>query len=75
MERSISASQFKAQCLALLDEVAETGLPLVVTKRGVAVAKLVPVSEEEPLELLGSVRYAREADLLSPVDQEWDADR
>ena len=43
-ERSIPASQFKAQCLALLDEVAETRQPLVVTKRGKPVAKVVPAA-------------------------------
>lgn len=73
--RKIAASQFKARCLALLDEVEETGIPLVVTKRGRAVAKLVPVGEGRSPDLLGSIRYDREEDLLSPVDQVWDANR
>jgi prevent-host-death family protein len=38
--KTVSAGDFKARCLASLDEVAETRLPLVVTKRGRAVAKL-----------------------------------
>jgi prevent-host-death family protein len=53
--RSIAASEFKAKCLALLDEVAETKEELVVTKRGKAVAKVVPA--EEPRSLIGSVTY------------------
>ena len=73
--QSISASQFKARCLALLDEVAETGIPLVVTKRGRPVAKLMPVHLEAAPSLLGSVSYAREEDLLAPVEDTWDADR
>ncbi|HEX4747316.1 MAG TPA: hypothetical protein VFU99_10590 [Gaiellaceae bacterium] len=36
--RTIAAGKFKAQCLRLLDEVAETGETIVVTKRGKAVA-------------------------------------
>ena len=40
-QRSISASEFKAKCLALLDEVAEKGQPLVVTKRGKPVARVL----------------------------------
>lgn len=71
----ISASQFKARCLALLDEVAATGLPLVVTKRGKPVAKLVSVDEPGPVDLRGSVGYEREEDLLSPVDEIWESDR
>ena len=73
--REIPASQFKARCLALLDEVAATGQPLVVTKRGKPVAKLVSLGEQSPADLRGSVRYEREEDLLSPVDDAWEADR
>ena len=38
VQRRIPASEFKAKCLALLDEVAETKATLVITKRGKAVA-------------------------------------
>ena len=53
--RTIGADEFKARCLALLSEVAESGRPLVVTKRGKPVARVVPV--EEPPSLRGSVVY------------------
>ena len=53
--REIQASEFKAKCLALLDEVAETKETLVVTKRGKPVAQIVPA--EEPRSLLGTVTY------------------
>lgn len=69
--RSVPAGTFKARCLALLDEVATTGRDLVVTKRGRAVARVVPV--EPPRPLLGSVR--RERDIVSPVAGEWEAAR
>lgn len=70
------ASQFKAQCLALLDRVAETGVPLVVTKRGKPVARLVPVGGgAEPPDLLGSVSYDSIDDLLAPVGDVWEAER
>jgi prevent-host-death family protein len=39
----ISAAEFKATCLDLMDEVDRTGAPIVVTKRGRAVAQLAPV--------------------------------
>lgn len=70
-DRSMPAGEFKARCLALLDEVAATGRPLTVTKRGRPVAQLVAVSPPRPL--LGSI--VRESDLVSPVDVDWDADR
>jgi prevent-host-death family protein len=70
--KTISASQFKARCLALLDEVAANGESLVVTKRGKPVAKVEPV--EPPRSLLGSVRInVSEDELLAPIDVEWDA--
>lgn len=76
-EETMAASVFKAQCLAVLDRVAETGLPVVVTKRGRPVARLVPVAAPAagPPDLLGSVRYDRDEDLLAPVGDEWEADR
>ncbi len=40
----IAASEFKAKCLRLLDEVEERGRILVITKRGRPVAKVVPIS-------------------------------
>lgn len=54
-EREITASQFKARCLRLLDEVAESGETLVITKHGRPVARVVPpVSADD---LLGSVHF------------------
>lgn len=41
--RTIAAGEFKARCLRLMDEVQETGVPIVVTKRGQPVSRLVPV--------------------------------
>lgn len=43
-ETTIAASEFKAKCLRLLDEVAE-GATLVITKHGKPVARVAPVSE------------------------------
>jgi len=40
--KTINATEFKAKCLALLDEVAETGEPLRILKTGRPVAELVP---------------------------------
>lgn len=67
--RTLPAGQFKARCLALLDEVERTGRPLVVTKRGRPVAKLVPLEPVDENPLLGSV--LEEQDIVSPLGEAW----
>ena len=45
---SINATEFKAKCLALIDEVQKTGRPLVISKHGKDVVRLVPELPEQP---------------------------
>ena len=40
--KSVAISQFKAHCLSLLEDVARTGQPLMVVKRGKPLARVVP---------------------------------
>jgi prevent-host-death family protein len=40
--KQIPAGEFKAQCLAIMDQVMQSGEPIVVTKHGKPVVKLVP---------------------------------
>jgi prevent-host-death family protein len=69
--RMVSASQFKAQCLAMLDEVAATGEEIVVTKRGRAVARVLAAGE--PASLRGSVSFnVSDEELTRPLDVAWD---
>jgi prevent-host-death family protein len=70
--RTIAASRFKAECLALLDHVAATGEELVVTKRGKPVARVTPV--DEPPSLLGSITYnVSDEELIEPFN-DWELD-
>jgi prevent-host-death family protein len=55
LHREITATQFKARCLRLLDEVAETGETLIVTKHGRPVARVEPPLR--PDDLRGSVKF------------------
>lgn len=75
VNRTVGAGEFKAKCLKLLDEVAQTREPLIVTKRGVPVARVVPEPEAESLfgAMKGSVLW--EGDIISPAadESEWDA--
>jgi prevent-host-death family protein len=70
----IKASEFKAKCLALMDEVERTGQPLVITKNGKPVADLVP-HRPRPKNARGILkdRLFITGDIISPIEVEWDA--
>lgn len=69
----VAAGEFKAKCLQLLDEVAETRETLIITKFGKPVARLVPMPPARTLRgaLKGSVLH--EDDIVSPLENEWEA--
>lgn len=72
---SLPAGMFKAKCLQILDQVASSREAIVITKYGKPVARLVPMPPENKLRgaLKGSV--VMEQDIVSPLDNEWDAAR
>jgi prevent-host-death family protein len=73
---SISAAEFKAKCLELMDSVSETGASIVVTKRGRPVAVLAPVRPtRNSLRGIMKGRIKILGDIVSPIDVEWDAAR
>ncbi len=43
--KTMAAGEFKAKCLQVMDEVRSTRTPVVITKRGKPVAKLVPADQ------------------------------
>jgi prevent-host-death family protein len=68
--RSVAFGEFQSHCSSLLDEVEKTGETLIVTRQGKPVARVIPF--ERPRPLLGSVVW--EGDIVSPIDEEWDAE-
>lgn len=72
----VPAGTFKAQCLRLMDLVQASREPIVVTKRGRPVAKLVPIDDVAPPGLFGYLRgsVAVHGDLVAPMGEAWDAD-
>jgi len=75
-DRRVSAADFKANCLRLIDEVALQRRPVVITKRGKPVARLVPV-EDEPKDLFGCMAGTAKicGDIIGPIeDLEWTGD-
>ena len=71
---SIPAAVFKAECLKLMDEVARTGQPVVITKHGKPVAQLAPVAAE-PKSLFGYMKntVTIKRDIVVPTDDSWSA--
>ena len=75
--RKIAAGEFKQHCLRLLDEVAASGEPIVITKRGRPVAQLSPVGPQRHEDWRGAMsdRGELRGDLVAPAldPREWDA--
>lgn len=69
------AGQFKARCLKVMDEVRSTREPVVITKKGRPVAKLVP-AEGQPEDVFGCMKGQLEivGDIVGPAVplEDWD---
>ena len=74
--QTVTASDLKATCLALLDEVSRTGEPVIITKRGRPIAQLVPMrAPDGAASLAGTVEIL--GDILGPVlpSDAWEAEK
>jgi prevent-host-death family protein len=68
--QEIAISEFKAKCLSLLEQVSKTKTPLRVTRRGKAIADVIPASADvEERSWMGSMADTIEitGDVVSPV--------
>lgn len=72
--RRVSASEFKATCLEVVDEVAVRRIEVVITKRGKPVAKVAP-ADAAPPNPIGFLRgtVIDQGDLVSPEFAPWAA--
>lgn len=73
--KRISASEFKAKCLGIMDDVARTGEEIVVTKNGKPMTRMVPYKQlaDSPIGLHRGL-WQLEDDLIEPVGESWDAE-
>jgi prevent-host-death family protein len=73
MVKTMSATQFKAQCLGILDEVG-SGMEVVITKRGKPVAKLVAVNPKRSMGGIWKGRVKIIGDIVNfDTSHLWDA--
>ena len=67
--KEIAAGKFKAHCLSLMEDVRSTREPLVITKRGKPVAKLVPADDDKD-DFIGRLEgvFRVVGDIESPIE-------
>jgi len=73
--QKVAISEFKARCLSLLEEVSKTKTPLRVTRRGKAVADVIPSSQEsDERDWIGSMSEWIEikGNIISPIIETQD---
>ena len=73
----ISATEFKSNCLELMDRVKRSRCEIIITKRNKPVARLVPVEGEELPSLFGALRHRGLrilGDLTEPTGEVWNAE-
>lgn len=74
----IPATEFKAKCLGVLEEVHETGHSVVVTKRGVPFAMIVPyeIPDTSKRKLFGILKDTIQipGNIIDPIGDKWEAD-
>ena len=74
--KTIMASEFKAKCLKIMDEVATSGEEVLVTKNGIPVGKFVPYTRKpKTLRGLHAGLVQADDDLIAPSGETWEADR
>ncbi len=73
--KTMKASEFKAKCLKLMDEISEKGGEIVITKNGTPVSRLVPY-REKPKSLFGIDRDKIKVlgDIIEPLNLAWEAE-
>lgn len=70
---SLSVSEFKATCLAVLEDISKQKKRVIITKRGKPIAEVIPFdANHEEISLKDTVTYM--GDIVSPVaDEDWEA--
>lgn len=72
---TVKASEFKAKCLMLMDEVAASGEEIVITKHGRPVTRLVPYrTKPETLFGIDRGRFEIVGEIGDPIEVEWEAE-
>lgn len=75
-QETIKASEFKAKCLRLLGKVRDTGKEIIISKNGAPVSELVPIKKKSKTLFCSHMgQVITKADIVSPLEVDWDAMR
>ena len=71
----LPAGEFKTHCLKLMDIAQKKRETVIITKRGIPVAKLIPY-DETPIPIFGFMAGSLEIteDITKPIDEGWNAE-
>jgi len=74
--KTVNTSEFKTQCLQLMDDVVKSGDSIVITRDGQPIARLCPIASKQSATLVG--RHKGEirivGDIVTSLDESWDAE-
>lgn len=78
MGKTVGITEFKAKCIALLNEMERSGEPLTITRRGKPSLTLSAKSADEPSRktLFGAMKgtFTIHGDIVGPIDPDWEAE-
>lgn len=75
MDEKMQAAKFKSECLKVMERVKKTRRKIVITKRNVPIAKLVPIDAEDEQvfgKLKGTVHFRD--NIIDSIEEDWNAD-
>jgi len=71
---TVSATEFKARCLALMDTIHDSGQSVIITKHVKPVARMVPLAKPAG-PFFGSLPVTIHGDIVGPLEEQWAAAR
>jgi len=74
-KNSVTTSEFKARCSEIISRVERMKTPVILTKRGRPVARIVPMENEECTDLFGFAKGSISilSDIVEPIQVSWEA--
>jgi prevent-host-death family protein len=73
----LSATEFKATCLKVMEDVRKSRRPVIVSKRGKPLVKIVPVDGKPRVPLFGYMKGTLQivGDIVGPDPENWESER
>lgn len=72
---TVTTSELKARCSEIVGRVERMRTPIVLTKRGRPIARIVPIENQERADLFGFAQGSLSVvgDVVEPIDVPWEA--